>query len=133
MCCNGYSKTSTPSDHIEEDHVASPLPDGYWLAAFPFSDDNTELPDLVGYGLGFAGKPSAIKLFLNPGNDTTESVKVLQYHPISSTNILIAALYDGRCWRSRASNFLLQWCTLTSLGMVSMTVSQDNAADDFHC
>lgn len=92
MCCNGYSKTSTPSDHIEEDHVASPLPDGYWLAAFPFSDDNTELPDLVGYGLGFAGKPSAIKLFLNPGNDTTDPIrwKVLE---IQSLEFPVAMVY----------------------------------------
>ena len=69
MCCNGHltTTTDTPSDHLEEDLVASPLPDGYWLNAFPFCH-KAKLPDLVGYGLGFSGKPAAVKLFLNPGN-----------------------------------------------------------------
>ena len=85
MCCNGRLLTSsdTPSDYFDEQLVASPLPDGYWLAAFPFSD-KAKLPDLVGYGLGFTGKPAAIKLFLNPGNTTL--VKTLRFH-LSSTDL----------------------------------------------
>lgn len=109
MCCNGRLLTSsdTPSDYFDEQLVASPLPDGYWLAAFPFSD-KAKLPDLVGYGLGFTGKPAAIKLFLNPGNTTL--VKTLRSH-LSSTdlnNLAALPVNHGRYWRSRASIFLLQ-------------------------
>ncbi|KAF9457213.1 hypothetical protein BDZ94DRAFT_1176031 [Collybia nuda] len=71
MCCNGYSKSATANNdgsvHVDEHVVATPLPDGYWLNAFPFSKDS-KLPDLIGYGAGFEGKPSAIKLFQNPKN-----------------------------------------------------------------
>lgn len=71
MCCNSYSKSATANDdksvHVDENLVATPLPDGYWLNAFPFSKDSKR-PDLIGYGLGFEGKPSAIKLFQNPLN-----------------------------------------------------------------
>ena len=71
MCCNSYSRSDitndSTSDHVDETLVATPLPDGYWINAFPFST-GAKLPDLIGYGLGFEGKPSSIKLFLNPKN-----------------------------------------------------------------
>jgi hypothetical protein len=71
MCCNSHSNSdiasNSTSDHIDETLVATPLPDGYWLNAFPFSAD-AKFPDLVGYGLGFEGKPASIKLFINPKN-----------------------------------------------------------------
>lgn len=71
MCCNAHSKSDpaneTTSTHVDETLVATPLPDGYWLSAFPYSVDAT-LPDLIGYGLGFEGKPASVKLFHNPKN-----------------------------------------------------------------
>lgn len=71
MCCNSHSildtTSNSTSDHIDETLVATPLPDGYWLNAFPFST-SANLPDLIGYGLGFEGKPASIKLFINPKN-----------------------------------------------------------------
>lgn len=75
MCCNGFLASATPNDtdsdhiHVDETLVATPLPDGYWLKALPFSNSGAELPDLVGFGLGFEDKPATIKLFLNPKND----------------------------------------------------------------
>lgn len=62
--------------HVSENVVATPLPDGYWLEAFPFSDDAT-LPDLIGYGLGLRGNPAAIKLFQNPRNTGSSGWKVI--------------------------------------------------------
>ncbi|KAH7924398.1 hypothetical protein BV22DRAFT_1013346 [Leucogyrophana mollusca] len=53
--------------HISESLVATPLPDGYWIQAFPFSTD-AEFPDILAYGLGFLGKPATIRLFTNPRN-----------------------------------------------------------------
>lgn len=77
MCCNSKSgnragvKSSHTHDntppHVTEEYVATPLPDGYWLGAFPFAT-NSKLPDLVGYGLGFLNKPAPINLFQNPQN-----------------------------------------------------------------
>ncbi|KAG6879186.1 hypothetical protein C0992_004545 [Termitomyces sp. T32_za158] len=71
MCCNAYSLTATRNESnielITENIVATPLPDGYWIEAFPFKPGDT--PDIIAYGLGFLGKPSAIKLFTNPVNN----------------------------------------------------------------
>ncbi|KAJ7813859.1 hypothetical protein B0H14DRAFT_3112035 [Mycena olivaceomarginata] len=71
MCCNAHSKADpaneAPSDHVDDTLVATPLPDGYWLHAFPF-DSNSAFPDLLGYGLGFQDKSAAIRLLINPKN-----------------------------------------------------------------
>lgn len=76
MCCNGYVHTSPSYKetyaggepvHIDENLVAAPLPDGYWISEFPFFTIG-KIPDLIGYGLGYEGKPSSIKLFENPKN-----------------------------------------------------------------
>jgi len=81
MCCNGHSLAATAhnekSTHIDEQVVATPLPDGYWLEAFPFSPD-AKVPDLIGYGLGFEGKPASVKLFHNPENDGSGGWKVTE-------------------------------------------------------
>lgn len=83
MCCNAHSKSDPAnectSNHVDEHLVATPLPDGYWLSAFPYSKDGDLLPDLVGYGLGFEGKPASVKLFQNPKN--TKSVQLSVYVP----------------------------------------------------
>ncbi|KAF8969197.1 hypothetical protein BDZ97DRAFT_1964191 [Flammula alnicola] len=80
MCCNGYSKhvhakptnkeTSAGGEpaHIDETLVATPIPDGYWLNQFPFLTTAGVIPDLIGYGLGYEGKPASVKLFENPKN-----------------------------------------------------------------
>ncbi|KAF7354080.1 Aldos-2-ulose dehydratase [Mycena venus] len=57
--------------------VATPLPDGYWLQAFHFQKSSA-FPDLIGYGLGFAEKPAAIKLFINPTNSGSSGWKVTE-------------------------------------------------------
>ncbi|KAF9473550.1 hypothetical protein BDN70DRAFT_964836 [Pholiota conissans] len=62
---------------IEENLVAAPLPDGYWLNNFPFST-TTEKPDLIGYGLGYEGKPASLKLFENPKNTGASGWKVTE-------------------------------------------------------
>ncbi|KAJ6600286.1 hypothetical protein DFH09DRAFT_1127960 [Mycena vulgaris] len=71
MCCNAHSKADpaneAPSNHVDDTLVATPLPDGYWLHAFPF-DSNSAFPDLLAYGLGFQDKSAAIKLLINPKN-----------------------------------------------------------------
>lgn len=97
---------SKESAHIVENLIATPLPDGYWLHAFPFSKD-AKLPDLIGYGLGFEGKPAAIKLFVNPGN-AEESVKHFPYASSTETNTCFEALTDGGCRKSRASTSQLE-------------------------
>jgi len=53
------------SVHSVEKPVATDLPDGYWLEAFPFSTARETIPDLIGYGLGIANRRSEIKLFQN--------------------------------------------------------------------
>ncbi|KAI6025448.1 hypothetical protein EDC04DRAFT_240280 [Pisolithus marmoratus] len=58
--------------HSVENLVATDLPDGYWLEAFPFSTTIGPRPDLVGYGLGTANQRSDIKLFQNL-NSTSSS------------------------------------------------------------
>ncbi|KAJ8082437.1 hypothetical protein PM082_008292 [Marasmius tenuissimus] len=71
MCCNCFSladpANTSKADHVDESLVATPLPDGYWIEAFHFNRDD-KVPDIVAYGLGFAGKPASIKLFINPLN-----------------------------------------------------------------
>lgn len=96
MCCNaaahlrsGTAAQQCTSDHVDESLVATPLPDGYWINAFPFSND-AKLPDLVGYGLGFEGKPASVKLFLNPQNDGSEGWKVTE---IQSLDFPVAMSY----------------------------------------
>ncbi|KAL6304158.1 hypothetical protein BKA93DRAFT_785315 [Sparassis latifolia] len=93
MCCNGYSLSSTANDvrsvHVNEQLVATPLPDGYWLHAFPYSKDS-KLPDIVGYGLGFQGKPATIKLFHNPENIGSQGWKVSE---IQSLDFPVAMAY----------------------------------------
>lgn len=68
MCCNSFSLAApandSKTDHVDENLVATPLPDGYWIEAFPFKEGDT--PDIVAYGLGFQGKPAAIRLLINP-------------------------------------------------------------------
>ncbi|KIJ62442.1 hypothetical protein HYDPIDRAFT_169112 [Hydnomerulius pinastri MD-312] len=66
-----------PNTVNSEDLVAGPLPDGYWLEAFPFST-NATLPDLIGYGLGFSGKPSAIRLFQTPNGTSSSGWKMTE-------------------------------------------------------
>ncbi len=56
------------SIHISESVVAKPLPDGYWIHAFPYSEDDNH-PDVIAYGLGFQDKPSTVRVFTNPLND----------------------------------------------------------------
>ncbi|KZP26872.1 hypothetical protein FIBSPDRAFT_781712, partial [Athelia psychrophila] len=93
MCCNSYSNAATANDasaqHVDEHHVATPLPDGYWLHAFPY-EKNAKLPDLIGYGLGFAGKPASIKLFENPKNTKSSGWKVTE---IQSMDFPVAMTY----------------------------------------
>lgn len=48
--------------------VASNLKDGYWLETFPFKTLGDDLPDLIGYGLGFLDNASSIMLYKNPRN-----------------------------------------------------------------
>jgi hypothetical protein len=71
MCCNSQSQLApaneSKSDHVNETLVATPLPDGYWIHAFPFLTDS-KYPDIVAYGLGFEGKPATVKLLWNPLN-----------------------------------------------------------------
>jgi len=81
MCCNTRSthQHHTDSDsqkaaraagvpaYVQEDVVANPLPDDYWIEAFPFATNDT-YRDLVAYGLGFEGKPASIRLVENPKN-----------------------------------------------------------------
>jgi hypothetical protein len=99
MCCNatahsrsGAAAQQCTSDHVDQSLVATPLPDGYWLSAFPFSSD-AEFPDLVGYGLGFAGKPASVRLFLNPKN--TGLIEHPDLFP-SATDFVLTDLRDGR-------------------------------------
>ncbi|KAF7982633.1 hypothetical protein HWV62_27061 [Athelia sp. TMB] len=101
MCCNGYlaptTTDDTESDHIDFDEtlVATPLPDGYWLNAFPFSKD-VKLPDLVGFGLGFKDKPATIKLFLNPKNDkSTEQWKMTEIQSLEYPVSMVYADITG--------------------------------------
>ncbi|KAF7984115.1 hypothetical protein HWV62_16736 [Athelia sp. TMB] len=93
MCCNAHSKAASandaPAQHVDEQLVATPLPDGYWLHAFPY-EKNAKLPDLIGYGLGFAGKPASIKLFENPKNTKSEGWKVTE---IQSMDFPVAMAY----------------------------------------
>ena len=70
MCCTGRALSTAPdvdpnNEHVNEIPVATPLPDGYWIEAFPFKTD-AYTPDIIAYGLGFKGKPAAIKLLTNP-------------------------------------------------------------------
>ncbi|KAG6894101.1 hypothetical protein C0992_007506, partial [Termitomyces sp. T32_za158] len=78
MCCTAFSLAATRNesntDYGAETIVATPLPDGYWIEAFPFKPGDT--PDIIAYGLGFLGKPSAIKLFTNPVNNLSSGWKV---------------------------------------------------------
>jgi hypothetical protein len=69
MCLHTSSTKSHTSEAINYTQipVASPLVDGYWLNAFPTKTDS-QYPDLIGYGLGFSGKPAAIQLYRNPKN-----------------------------------------------------------------
>ncbi|KAG6902174.1 hypothetical protein C0995_003456 [Termitomyces sp. Mi166 len=73
-----FSLTATANesdtDHVDETIVATPLPDGYWIEAFPFKPGDT--PDIIAYGLGFLGKPSAIKFLINPVNSGSSGWKV---------------------------------------------------------
>ncbi|KAI0689663.1 hypothetical protein BC835DRAFT_1418344 [Cytidiella melzeri] len=80
--CNSKSTSSQivpPDDyksiHVSEELIATPLPDGYWVEAFPYSK-NDEYPDLIGYGLGFQDKPSTVRVFTNPRNATSGGWKV---------------------------------------------------------
>ena len=61
-----------PSDpkaiHITESVIAKPLPEGYWAHAFPYKCTDNH-PDLIGYGLGFQGKPATVRLYKNPLNE----------------------------------------------------------------
>ena len=83
MCCNNFSKllyqqssnnvdeTSASAEqptYVEQNLVAAPLPDGYWIIEFPFLSKAGQIPDLIGFGLGYEGKPASIKLFVNPKN-----------------------------------------------------------------
>ncbi|KAJ6503795.1 hypothetical protein C8R45DRAFT_1185748 [Mycena sanguinolenta] len=81
MCCNAHSKADpaneAPSNHVDDTLVATPLPDGYWLHAFPF-DNNSAFPDLLGYGLGFQDKSAAIKLLINPKNSGASGWKLTE-------------------------------------------------------
>ncbi|KAI0084960.1 hypothetical protein BDY19DRAFT_987261 [Irpex rosettiformis] len=67
------SRLNPPSDpkslDISESLVAKPLPDGYWVQAFPYSHKHKH-PDLIGYGLGFQSTPSTIRVFNNPLNES---------------------------------------------------------------
>jgi hypothetical protein len=73
MCLHTSSAKSHTSEAINYTQipVASPLVDGYWLNAFPMKS-NSQYPDLIGYGLGFSGKPAAIQLYQNPKNTKYE-------------------------------------------------------------
>jgi aldos-2-ulose dehydratase len=92
MCCNAFSKTvvqhaqhqrakaaaaSGEPLHVEQDEVAAPVPDGYWVRALHF-ETTSEYPDLVGYGLGYAGKPATVRLFENPKNSGSSGWKVVE-------------------------------------------------------
>ena len=83
MCCNDFSKllyqqssnnvdeTSASAGqpaYVEQILVAAPLPDGYWINEFPFLSKAGQIPDIIGFGLGYEGKPASIKLFENPKN-----------------------------------------------------------------
>ncbi|KAI0777979.1 hypothetical protein BC629DRAFT_1582828 [Irpex lacteus] len=60
---------------ILEHVLAKPLPDGYWIHAFPYSTTDEPPhghPDVIAYGLGFEGKPATVRLFTNPLNDTSK-------------------------------------------------------------
>ncbi|KDQ54530.1 hypothetical protein JAAARDRAFT_396980 [Jaapia argillacea MUCL 33604] len=98
MCCNAFSKAAPANDdksvHIDQELVATPLPDGYWLNAFPFSED-AEVPDLVGYGLGFEGKPAAIKLFQNPKNSNSEGWKLTEIQSMDFPVAMVSADLTG--------------------------------------
>lgn len=78
MCCNtraAHLHHGSPDSqkvvgipaYVREEVVANPLPDGYWIEAFPFAKNGT-YHDLVAYGLGFEGKLTSIRLFENPKN-----------------------------------------------------------------
>ncbi|KAJ7588962.1 hypothetical protein C8J56DRAFT_1078241 [Mycena floridula] len=55
-----------------ESLIATPLPDGYWVNAFPYST-TAEYPDLIAYGLGSENVPASINRYLNPQNDPVGS------------------------------------------------------------
>ncbi|KAF5346222.1 hypothetical protein D9758_014383 [Tetrapyrgos nigripes] len=80
MCCTCRALSAAPdvdsnNEHVNEIPIATPLPDGYWIEAFPFKTD-ASTPDIIAYGLGFKGKPAAIKLLTNPINTSSGGWKV---------------------------------------------------------
>ncbi|KAK7055209.1 hypothetical protein R3P38DRAFT_2760456 [Favolaschia claudopus] len=94
MCCTGRALSAAPNansddEHINEISIATPLPDGYWIAAFPFSTD-TPTPDIIAYGLGFEGKPASIRLFTNPINTGSRGWMV---NEITSLEFPVAMVY----------------------------------------
>ncbi|VDB88530.1 unnamed protein product [Peniophora sp. CBMAI 1063] len=77
MCCGNEASAEAgthTSQSVSETLVAGPLPDGYWVQAFPFSTTtNSDRPDIIAYGLGFKDAPSTVRLFTNPLNDSRPS------------------------------------------------------------
>ncbi|KAI0316808.1 hypothetical protein OF83DRAFT_1172533, partial [Amylostereum chailletii] len=73
MCFHTSSSVTFTDDadpgRAHETVIATPLPDGYWVQAFPFSGDSGDFPDIIAYGLGFQGAPSTVRVFTNPLND----------------------------------------------------------------
>jgi hypothetical protein len=59
------AKSGSPLGFVEE-VVATNIPDGYWLEAFPFSVNDQSPPDLIGYGLGLLDKKGEVRLYYNP-------------------------------------------------------------------
>lgn len=92
MCCNSFSLSAPANeskpDHVSETLVAAPLPDGYWIQAFPYKAG--DLPDLVASGLGFEGKPASVNLFVNPANSGSKGWKV---NEIASLDFPVAMTY----------------------------------------
>lgn len=98
-----HAEISAASDaNTAETITAAPLPDGYWVQAFQFRNGVQEYPDVIGYGLGFEGAPSTVRLYINPLNEG----RCARVSPsLCAENN--PERVDGKCLRSRRLTFLL--------------------------
>lgn len=119
-CCEPSQPASLPL--FQRQQVEGGRTDGYWLETFPFSTSTKTCPDLVGYGLGFKGSKSNVKMFKNPYADKdnrhvlTATICVLAY-------LLVAGLRRGRASPSPNWSSLSPCTTQISPGTGSTIVS----------
>ncbi|EJD34917.1 hypothetical protein AURDEDRAFT_176002 [Auricularia subglabra TFB-10046 SS5] len=72
--------------------VAANIPDGYWLEAFYFHEKD-KFPDLIGYGLGFPGKPSIIVHYVNPKNSAKPHDAAWEPIPIQTLDFPVSMAF----------------------------------------